>query len=101
MAENKHTNLFSFYSVLIFVGSTILWGAAVWLGLKYSATPDALNQTVLMTNLVSLLPYSVGAYLGFRGLYQKQGNQFLGFVGFTLNGIMVFRAVYAGALWVM
>lgn len=101
MSAPKPHNKQGFYSSVIFFATFACWLAAVWIAAQNAATPAALEVIIKWVDNLSVIPFGIGAYLGLRALYQRDTNPMFPFMGFALNGIMVFRIVYAWLGWAL
>jgi hypothetical protein len=95
----KPHNMLGIYSSVIFFVTFGCWVAAVWIAANNSATPAALEAAVKWIDNLSVIPFGIGTVIGLRALYHRDTNPMFPFAGFALNGIMVFRIVYAWLGW--
>ncbi len=95
----KPHNKLGIYSNLIFFASFGIWILAVWLAATQTATPAAFEASYKWIVNLSVIPFGIGALMGLQALYQPGHNPMFPFMGFALNGIMVFRVVYNWLGW--
>ena len=101
MSAPKPHNRNGIYSSIIFFVSFGCYIGAIWLAVNNTANHDALANTLKWIDNLSVIPFGIGGYLGIKALYQRDTNPLFPFMGFALNGIMVFRVVYAWLGWAL
>lgn len=101
MAAPKPHNRNGIYSSIIFFVSFGCYIGAIWLAVNYTENPATLEKALKWIDNLSIIPFGIGGYLGIRALYQRDTNPLFPFMGFALNGIMVFRVVYAWLGWAL
>ncbi len=99
MSTSKFHNKAAIYSNAVFFAAFICWIVALWLAGRYAPTPASLEIAVKWIDNLCIIPFGVGAYLGLKGIYQKNSSPLFPFMGFVLNGIMVFRIVNEWLIW--
>ncbi len=99
MSAPKPHNRNGIYSSAIFFVSFGVYIGAIWFAVNNAGTPAALENALKWIDYLSVIPFGIGAYLGIRAIYQRDTNPMFPFMGFALNGIMVFRVVYGWLGW--
>lgn len=99
MAAPKSHNRAGIYSSVLFFATFGCFIGAIWLAANYTANPAAFEKAYRWIENLSVIPFGIGTYLGIRALYDKNTNPLFPFMGFALNGIMLFRVIYAWLGW--
>lgn len=96
--QNKRPhNKQGIWSLIIFLVTFGLWLGALALFGNELVKDSKLGGTnyFFVLDLVTLVPYLWGFIIGIKGSLNKDTNPALPFAGLALNGIMVFRIVFA------
>jgi hypothetical protein len=99
MSAPKPHNRNGIYSSIIFFVSFGCYITAIWLAANNAGTTASFESAFKWIDNLSVIPFGVGTYLGIRALYQQGTNPMFPFMGFALNGIMVFKVVYGWLGW--